>query len=331
MASTPMMTLLKSTTVQVLLMTLASLAFALAPRLALDQESWPSGDIELIIPSGPGGGFDTYARILARAMEARLDVNVIPKNTSGGDGQRGATVAYTARPDGQTFAVFNLPGIIEPEITGDEVGYDIARIDWLGAMALNQYIVVVAADSPYNTIADLTRAGEPILFTAYGSSGIAANKVLCAEVGLDCQIITGYSSNTEALLGVVRGDAAASVPPISTATAFNRNGDLKGILLMTDREAPAFTETQKASDAGYSALVELGLLRAFGLPPGVPAEIRDEFSAVFDRALAEDSVTSWAAATGAEFTPMSADELLGRIQSQRALLSRYRDVIAGDH
>lgn len=322
--------LLESTTVQVLLMTLASVAFALAPRIALVQESWPSGDIELIIPSGPGGGFDTYARVLARAMEARLDVNVIPKNTPGGDGQRGATVAYRARPDGQTFAVFNLPGIMEPEITGDEVGYSLETIDWLGAMALNQYIVVVAADSPYNTVADLRRADETVLFTAYGSSGIAANKVLCAEVGLDCQIITGYSSNSEALLGVVRGDATASVPPISTATAFNRNGDLKGILLMTDREAPAFVEAQRAADAGYPALVELGLLRAFGLPPGVPTEIRNEFSAVFDRALAEDSVTNWAEATGAEFTPMSADQLRARIQSQRALLSRYRGVIAGN-
>lgn len=323
--------LFKSTPFQVALMALASIAVALGPRFERGQEGWPSGDIELIIPSGPGGGFDTYARVLARAMEERLDVNVIPKNVPGGDGQRGATVAFTAEPDGQTFAIFNLPGVIEPEIIGEAVGYEIDAIDWLGAMAFGQYIVIAAADSPYDTIADLKRAGETITFTAYGSSGIAANKVLCAEVGLDCQIITGYPSNNEALLGVVRGDAVASVLPISTAIAFNRNGDLKGILLMTEREVPAFADTQKTIAAGYPELAELGLLRAFGLPPGISEALRRDFGAAFDQALGADSVAGWAAATGAEFTPMSADELRVRIRSQRAILSRFRDVIAVGH
>jgi tripartite-type tricarboxylate transporter receptor subunit TctC len=312
-------------------MALVSVGVALAPRLERAQEGWPSGDIEVVIPSGPGGGFDAYARVLARAMEERLEVNVIPKNVPGGDGQRGATVAYNATPDGRTFAVFNLPGVMQPEITGEEVGYDINAIDWLGAMAFGQYIVVAAASSPYDTVADLESAGRAISFTAYGSSGIAANKVLCAEVGLDCQIITGYPSNNEALVGIVRGDAVASVVPISTAVAFNRSGDLKGILLMTEREVPAFAGTQGTIAAGYPALADLGLLRAFGLPPGVPAEVRRELGAAFDAALAAESVASWAAATASEFTPMSAEELRTRIRSQRAILSRYRAVIAAGH
>lgn len=309
-------------------MSAASLVIALGPRFSTHPGGWPSGDLELIIPSGPGGGFDTYARVLARAMEARLDVNVIPKNIPGGDGQRGATVAYNAEPDGQTFAVFNLPGVIEPEITGERVGYEIDNIDWIGAMAFGQYIMVVAADSPYDTVADLKRARETISFTAYGSSGIAANKVLCAEVELDCQIITGYPSNNEALLGIVRGDAVASVLPISTAIAFNRNGDLKGILLMTERDVPEFAHTQKTVEAGFPELAELGLLRAFGLPPGVAPDIRGAFGDVFDEALTADSVASWAAATGAEFTPMNAEELRARIRAQKEILSRYKDVIA---
>jgi tripartite-type tricarboxylate transporter receptor subunit TctC len=312
-------------------MAFVSLGIALAPRFHEASADWPDGDLELVIPSGPGGGFDTYARVLARAMEERLDVNVIPKNIPGGDGQRGATVAYEAEPDGQTFAIFNLPGVMEPEITGDEIGYAIDAIDWLGAMAFGQYIVVADADSPYDTIADLAAAGEPISFTAYGSSGIAANKVLCAEVGLECQIITGYPSNNEALLGVVRGDAVASVLPISTAIAFNRNGDLKGILLMTERNVPAFADTQKTIDAGYPALTQLGLLRAFGLPPGVPAETRAAFAAVFEGALNAQSVAAWAEATESEFEAMGADALRERIRSQRALLTRYADVIAVGH
>jgi hypothetical protein len=60
-------------------------------------------------------------------------------------------------------------------------------------------------------------------------------------------------------------------------------------------------------------------------------EVRREFGAAFDAALAAESVSSWAAATASEFTPMSAGELRARIRSQRAILSRYRNVIAVGH
>lgn len=310
-----------------------TLGIATATTIALaaghaSAQSWPDGNIEMIIPAGPGAGFDTYARVLGRAMEEDLDVNVVPQNVSGGGGMRGATVAYQSEPDGQNFAIFNVPGIIVPVINGDKVGYDVSKIDWLGAMAFNQYAVVVAKDSPYNTLADLKAAGEPITFTAYGSSGMVANRILCAEAGLDCQIITGYPSNGEALLGVVRGDAMASVPPISTAAAFNGQDDLKAILLMTDRDVPEFEGAEKATDAGHAELANLGLIRAFGLPPGVPEEARAPFKAAFDKALEAESVATWSKDSGSVYEPMSGEELSKLIAAQTELLTRYKDVIS---
>ena len=306
---------------------IAAATLALVPGASLAQ-SWPDGDIDLIIPSGPGGGFDVYGRVLARAMEETLDVNIIPQNVSGGGGMRGATVAYQADPDGQSFAVFNVPGIIQPIIKGDKVAYDIGQIDWLGAMAFNQYVIMVAADSPYSTVEDLRASGEIISFTGYGSSGIAANRILCAELELECQIITGYPSNNEALLGVVRGDANASVPPISTAAAFNTNGDLKAILLMTDSGSKAFPDTPNATDAGYPAVANLGLIRAFGLPPGVPAETRAAFQEVFDTALGAASVAAWVDKTGNAYDAMSAKDLSALIAAQTELLTKYKEVLS---
>ena len=303
----------------------ATLASPVAPAMA---QEWPNGNLELIIPASPGGGFDTYARILARAMEEDIGVSVVPANVSGGAGMRGAQAAYRAQPDGQTFAIFNVPGIIEPIINGQDVGYDIEAIDWLGAMAFNQYIVVVAKDSPYNTVEDLLAAGETISFAAYGSSGVAANKLLCSEIGLECQIISGYPGNNDALLGVVRGDADASVTPITTATSFNASGDLKGLLLMTDRTVEAFPDTQTADEAGYPALASLGLIRAFGLPPGVPEGIRTQVQAAFDAAVNSETVMNWSSETDSPVEPMSGEELSQLIADQTALLTKYKDVIA---
>ena len=307
---------------------LTGLSLIAAPAASQD---WPKGNVELIIPSSPGGGFDTYARILADALGKETGAQVVPQNISGGGGLRGAQAAYRARPDGQTLAIFNVPGIIQPVVTGESVGYDLDKIDWLGAMAFEQYIVVVAKDSPYATLEDLKAAGETITFTGYGSSGLAANRILCSEVGLDCKIISGYPGNNDALLGVVRGDAVASVTPITTATSFNSGGDLKGILLMSDADVAAFPETQGATDAGYPSLASLGLVRAFGLPPGVETDVRDQIAAAFMGAAGSDAVRSWAEQTDAPLDPMDGEALRTLIDEQTALLTKYKDIIAAEN
>lgn len=301
-----------------------SLAALAAPATAA---SWPSGKIEMIIPSSPGGGFDTYARVLGKAMGDELHINVVPKNISGGAGMRGARAAFNARPDGQTFAIFNVPGIIQPIIAGKNPGYDMDKIDWLGAMAFNQYIIVVKKDSPYKTLADLKKSGKTVTFTGYGSSGLAANRVFCSVVGLKCQIITGYPGNNDALLAVVRGDAIASVTPITTATSFNAGGDLKGLLLMTDRDVAAFPHTQKATDAGYPSLASLGLIRAFGLPAGVKPDVRKAFAEAFKKAMNSEQVKAWAKKSRSPLDPMNGQELAKLIKSQTQLLMKYKDVI----
>jgi|TARA_R100000935_G_scaffold25088_1_gene44738 tripartite-type tricarboxylate transporter receptor subunit TctC len=308
----------------------AASAMAIAAALLggpVHAQTWPKGTVDVIIPSSPGGGFDTYARILAKVMSDNIGVQVVPKNISGGGGMRGAQAAFAARPDGQTFAIFNIPGIIEPVVNGENPPYDLDKINWMGAMAFNQYIVVVAKDSPYNTIGDLKAAGVPITFTGYGSSGLAANRIMCGEVGLSCKVITGYPGNNDALLGVVRGDAVASVTPITTAAAFNTGGDLKGLLLMSDRAVSAFPNTQTSADAGYPTLSNLGLVRAFGMPPAVKPEVAEQMDKAFAEALADPELAEWSKSTESPLDPMNAEELKELIVSQTALLTQYKDVI----
>lgn len=319
---------MKKTTITRHLMSAALLAASFVGLGSASAEAaWPDHNLTMIIPASPGGGFDTYARVLGKALGDVLGVQVLPDNVSGAAGQRGATAAYTARPDGYTFAIFNMPGIVQPVLAGQKVKYDVDKIDWIGSMGFEQYIVVVAKDSPYKTIADLKAAGKKVTFAAYGSSGVAANRILCSEVGLDCQVISGYPGNNDALLGVVRGDAVASVTPITTATSFNSGGDLRGLLLMSDDFVEAFAGTQLASESGYPALANLGLIRAFGLPPGVPADIHDALADAFQKAMVSDEVKQWSASTNSPLQPMGEAQLKTLIAGQTELLTKYKDII----
>ena len=310
---------------------LAAAAVSVAALVAgpVQAEDWPKDDVKLIIPSSPGGGFDTYARILGKIMGENIGAQIVPENVSGGGGMRGAQAAYRSRGDGKTFAIFNVPGIIQPIVNGDSVPYKIDEIEWIGSMAHNQYAVVVSKDSAINTIADLKAAGGTVTFTGYGASGLAANRILCGVVGLECQVITGYPGNNDALLGVVRGDAMASVTPITTAASFNSGGDLKAILLLSERQVAAFPDTETASDAGYSELGNLGLVRAFGLPPKTDAETKARFEKAFAEALSDPEMVEWARQTDSPITPLDGAGLQKLIDEQTKLLVKYKDVGTG--
>src|ERR1700685_1076379 len=75
---------------------------------------YPDRNIDLIIPYGPGGGFDLYARAVGRAMESYLlkGVKVIPRNVPGAGGAKGLATMYRAAPDGYTMGIIDLPGAV---------------------------------------------------------------------------------------------------------------------------------------------------------------------------------------------------------------------------
>ena len=61
-----------------------------------------------IVATSPGGGYDTYARLIAKYMEKYLPVsNIIVKNVPGAGHIIGANQLYAAKPDGLTIGTFN--------------------------------------------------------------------------------------------------------------------------------------------------------------------------------------------------------------------------------
>ena len=97
------------------------------------NDAFPNRDIEIVIPYNAGGGFDTYIRALAPHMEKHLpgDINVLPINVPGAGGRRGASEVYRADPDGYTIGIFNLPGVLLPQLQGLKINYNLSDVSWL--------------------------------------------------------------------------------------------------------------------------------------------------------------------------------------------------------
>jgi tripartite-type tricarboxylate transporter receptor subunit TctC len=76
---------------------------ACAPASA--QEDWPSRPLRLVVPSSPGGGTDTYARVLSQALVDQLHQQIVIDNRPGASGNIGTEIVARAAGDGYTFLV----------------------------------------------------------------------------------------------------------------------------------------------------------------------------------------------------------------------------------
>jgi len=73
-----------------------------APGLLRAQSGFPARPIRIVVPVAPGGGVDTFARLIAAKVKTQRDVQFIVENRTGGNSTIGGLDVQRAAPDGYT-------------------------------------------------------------------------------------------------------------------------------------------------------------------------------------------------------------------------------------
>ena len=169
--------------------------------------------VTIQIGYGPGGGYDTYGRALARHYGRFIPGNpsVIPKNMPGAGSLRAANHIYnlTAR-DAVEIGIFSASTAMEPLMGNDQAKFDVTKFGWIGSM--NQDVsfcgVWVGPGIP-TTFRDMLRKDSKEL--VFGSAGPAAIShqhplVLKNVLGANLRVIAGYDGQKEVNLAMQRGE-----------------------------------------------------------------------------------------------------------------------------
>ncbi len=188
--------------------------------------------ITFLVPVSPGGGFDSYARMLAPFIEKYTGSTVVVKNVPGGGTLVGTIQVYKAKPDGLTIGILEAASLAIRTLSGDSLGFDLNKFTWLGRISAEQRLFVVSKKSPYRSIDDMVKATKPVKFSAVGVGSTTYNDV-CMFVegfGIKAQLVTAYEGTSEADLAVVRGDVDAVEGTYISKRKFIESGDVLPIL-----------------------------------------------------------------------------------------------------
>lgn len=298
-------------------------------------QDFPDGVINLVVPYGPGGGFDTAARALAPHLEEALGPNtdVVVLNVSGAGGRRGATQVAMSEPDGRTIGIFNLPGFVLPEMLGESVDYDLTELSWIGRLENQGYALLARGSSDIESLDDLL-AQDDIVVTShgFGATGLAANQIMFSVMGLESKnpiYVGGYSGTTEAMVGAVRGDGDITVSVISTALSYVESGDLTP--LAVTGKVRVWEDVPTFEEAGYPELTSINLQRSIAGPPGIPEDRLQILRDAFMTATSDPSFLEAATSMGMEINVLDGEAAGAEVDTSYDLFNRFRDSLKNPH
>jgi tripartite-type tricarboxylate transporter receptor subunit TctC len=236
---------------------------------------------------------------------------------------------YRAAPDGYTMGMVDLPGGVEPQITGEQTPYDLDKVTWLGVVNIGVYSLVVGKDAPFQTLDDFRKAtARTPFFATTGSNDLAMAKIVADTLKLNVKYLTGYSGGPATHLAIIRGEADAGMGMDVTIAKHLESGELRQLVWFQKRGArasPAGVPT--ADDIGHPELANLSLCRLFAAPPGLPDAVRAKLVDAVQAALNDPELARWAETTRFPLDPGTPEDARQLYTAQRAFLTGYRSLL----
>ncbi|MFN4128799.1 MAG: Bug family tripartite tricarboxylate transporter substrate binding protein [Paracoccaceae bacterium] len=281
----------------------AAAALALFAGSAVAQGYYEGKRIEYIIATEPGGGYDTYGRLVGRYLGKHLKADrVVFKNLPGAGHLIGANTLNASKPDGLTLGTFNT-GLIYSQILGSEgVRFDLKTMSWIGKAASDPRVMVMSMQSGFVDYDSLKAASGPHLFAAagVGSASFSETNLLARALDLDIKVVSGFNGN-EGELAMMRGEVIGQIASLSSITPFVAAGNGVVVLSIGGEGQPqaidkAVTEDGRGIVNLIAANSVIGRLTA--APPGVAPEVLAELRAGYSAALADPELLAEAATLG---------------------------------
>jgi tripartite-type tricarboxylate transporter receptor subunit TctC len=259
------------------------LAWPAAP--ALSQDAWPTRTVRLIVPSSPGGGTDTYARLLAQGLTEGLKQQFIVDNRPGASGNIGAEIAARAVPDGYTFLISANPALVINPSLYRNLPYNAERdFTAVARGAISPLVFASHPSVPVKTLPALVGLGrrEPGTLP-YGSAGAGSTTNLVVKLVEEAAgarfVHVPYKGIGQATTGLLSGETAFMASDIGPVLPHIRSGRVRA-LAVTER-TPQLPGTPTLAESGYpkiEAYASFSVVAPTGTPPAIVQRLSAEIA-----------------------------------------------------
>ena len=269
-------------------------ALAVLPAPAAMAQDYPSRSVKIIVPFGPGGPADVFARQLAQHLSDGLKQSFVVENRPGAGSIIGTDAVAKSAPDGYTLLLMSNTHTTNESLTPNKP-FQLMR-DFVPVAPINysDLVMVVHPSVPAKDLKEFIAVAkkEPGKFN-YGSSGPAtpyhmAGELLKAMSGTEIVHIP-HKASGEMRSAVIGGHVQMAFDAVTTMTSNVTAGQVRALATSASKRSSVLPDVPTVAEAGvpgYEATIWLGLMA----PTGTPKPIVDKLNAEIGKAIARPEV-----------------------------------------
>lgn len=308
---------------------LAGAAILAMPAGAQAQADYYKGKtIGINIGYGPGGGYDTYGRVLARHFGRLIpgNPNVVPKNMPGAGALKAANYIYNSAPkDGTELGLVASSTLMEPLFGNDQAQFDAAKFTWLGSMTKDISYCGIRKGAGVASFDDWLKQGKELTFGSTGPAAITHQHPLVMKnvLGANARAVAGYQGTKEVSMAVERGEmdglCGLFISSIQ-ASYINlvKSGELILLIQMGQKTTDIFGKVPSVYDYAKTDqdrqvleihFDQLALARPIMAPPGLAKDRTEMLRKAFEATMKDAAMLADAQKVNIEIEAVSGDEV----------------------
>ena len=334
---------------------LAALSFSslmLAGVRAVDAAApyYEGKSIRIIVGTSPGGGYDTYTRLIARHFAKHIpgSPSIIVDNMPGAGGLVSANHLFkVAKPDGLTIGHFVGGQFLQQLLGKPGIEFDALKFEYIGVPAQDNFVFGISKTTGITSMEQLFAAKTPVKFGAIAAGDGTYDTAKVAEVALNLpiQVVSGYKGTAPIRLafnsGEVGGLSNSWQSFRSTWRKELENGEMTVVLQLSAKPHPDLAKVPLAGNLAKSddarkliqavAQAHGAAVRPYVLPPGTPKDRVEILRKAFLETVKDPELLGEAAKANLEFNPGSGEELERNVRDllrlDAALVARLKDIL----
>jgi tripartite-type tricarboxylate transporter receptor subunit TctC len=326
--------------------------FAFASTPLQGQEYYQGKTVVFIVGTAPGGGFDTYTRIIARYFGKNVPgiPSTIVQNMPGAGTLIAANYIYNkAKPDGLTVGLFSGSMILK-HVLGDKTAeFDGRKFGWLGTPAPERHACVLTDKSGVKSLDEWLASKRPIRLGSLGPGNAtsAFPELLRAILGLPIRVIEGFKGTSDIRLAAEAGEVDGACWGWDSIKATWSKGLETGIVrpvvqttleshpdLRTVPVAINYVKTKEGSDLlRFGAQAYGPSAIAYSVPSGIPNERLVTLQKAFLETLKDPELLAESQKARLPISPIDGPTISKIVSDlyavEPSLLARFKEITEG--
>ena len=310
----------------------AGLTLACAAPIMASAQDFPDKPIKIYQGFAAGGNADTIARVVSAEMSKGLGQPFVVEAQTGAGGTIAATTVARARPDGYTLLLATGGHAVAGALYNKLNYQTVSDFQMISTVTFFPFLLVVRADSPYRSLAELLSAARADgRSVSYGSAGIGSTHHLAGELlvkSAKAELLhvpyRGDAASVTALLG---GEVPLIVAPPTAVMANIKAGKLRALATTGAQRWSAMPEVPTVVEQGVPGY-DVRSWAGFMAPAGTPRPIVERLRAETLKALQVATVRARLEDMGGEARGSTPEEMTTMVSAE---LKRWTAVVNDAH